>query len=303
MSDAFVVGGEWLRCALHAHTTRSDGELAPDALAAHYARAGYDVLAITDHWRRTEAACDGLLVVPSAELNAVLPEGRDGHLLAFGIDAEPAELGGEYADLARTAAWIRERGGVAYLAHPYWSGLAPGAVELSSDVAGVEVYNAGCELEIGRGLSGVHWDELLDAGTRCLAIATDDSHHPGFDSDLAWVWLRAEERSAGAVLDALARGTFYSSAGPRVFAVGRDRDAVEVACSPCRSVLLLGGRMRGSAAHAGRLPYCYGSRVLARADDGSLTRVRLAVPAGATYVRVEVEDAAGRKAWTNPLWL
>jgi hypothetical protein len=303
MSDAFVVGGEWLRCALHAHTTRSDGELAPDALAAHYARAGYDVLAITDHWRRTDAAADGLLVLPSAELNAVLPEGRDGHVLAFGVDAEPAELGRERADLAGTAAWIRACGGVAYLAHPYWSGLAAGALELPADVAGVEVYNAGCELEVGRGLSGVHWDGLLDAGTRCLAIATDDSHHPGFDSDLAWVWLRAGERSADAVLEALARGTFYSSAGPRVFGVERDGDAVEVACSPCRSVLLLAGRTRGSAAHAGRLPYCYGSRVLARADDGALTRVRLDVPAGAAYVRVEVADMAGRKAWTNPLWL
>ena len=55
MVETFAREGEWLRCALHAHSTRSDGELAPDALAAHYARAGYDVLAITDHWRRTEA--------------------------------------------------------------------------------------------------------------------------------------------------------------------------------------------------------------------------------------------------------
>jgi hypothetical protein len=46
--DPFVAEGEWLRCALHAHTTRSDGELAPEALAAHYARAGYDVLAMVE---------------------------------------------------------------------------------------------------------------------------------------------------------------------------------------------------------------------------------------------------------------
>src|ERR687898_3419191 len=106
MADTFAGGGEWLRCALHAHTTRSDGELDPGALAAHYARAGYDVLAITDHWRRTEAASDGLLVLPSAELNCVLADGRDGHVLAFGIDEEPAPLGEEYGDLTRTAEWI-----------------------------------------------------------------------------------------------------------------------------------------------------------------------------------------------------
>ena len=82
MLQTFEQPGEWLRCALHAHTTRSDGELAPEALAAHYARAGYDVLAITDHWRLTDAESTELLVVPSSELNCILPESRDGHVLA-----------------------------------------------------------------------------------------------------------------------------------------------------------------------------------------------------------------------------
>ena len=45
--------GPWLRCALHAHTTNSDGEVAPRTLVKHYERAGYDVLAITDHWFRS----------------------------------------------------------------------------------------------------------------------------------------------------------------------------------------------------------------------------------------------------------
>ncbi|MGH3104553.1 MAG: PHP domain-containing protein [Gaiellaceae bacterium] len=302
MGDPFAAGGEWLRCALHAHTTRSDGELAPEALAAHYARAGYDVLAITDHWRRTEAASDGLLVIASAELNCILPAARDGHVLAYGIDAEPAELGREYADLARTADWVEEHGGIAYLAHPYWSGVAPGGLDLPANVFGIEVYNGGCELEIGRGLSSVHWDELLDAGQRCFAIATDDSHHPGFDSDLAWAWVRTEERTRDAVLDALRRGAFYSSTGPLVRGVDVDGEAVEVRCSPCRSVTLLAGKTEGAAAHAGRLPYCHRGRVLDRAEDGAITRARLDVPLGARYLRIELADRDGRKAWTNPVW-
>lgn len=300
--DPFSEAGEWLRCALHAHSTRSDGELAPDALAAHYARAGYDVLAITDHWRRTEAAADGLLVIASAELNCVLPEARDGHVLAFGIDAEPAELGTEYADLARTADWVEEHGGVAYLAHPYWTGVTPGDLDLPANVQGIEVYNAGCELEIGRGLASVHWDEVLEARQRCLAIATDDSHHPGFDSDLAWAWVRAEERTREAVLEALRRGAFYSSTGPAVRGLDVDRHAVEVRSSPCRSVFLVGGKSQGAAAHAGRLPYCHRSRVLERADDGSITRARLEIPLEARHFRIEVVDREARKAWTNPVW-
>ena len=296
--------GQWLRCALHAHTTSSDGELAPRGLAEHYARAGYDVLAITDHWARTDAEPVGdLLVIPSVELNCILPEARDGHVLGFGISCEPAELaalGAEYADLARTADWIVEHGGVAYLAHPYWTGAVPGRLELPANVAGIEVFNAGCELEVGRGLSAVHWDELLGAGRLCPAIATDDSHHPGFDSDHAWTWVRAGGHSAAAVLAALATGSFYSSNGPALHDVRRDGDAVEVRCSPCRAVTLVSGKSMGSAVNAGRLGYRHGGAVLATDDTGLVTSARLEIPPAASHTRVEVTDAFGRKAWANP---
>src|SRR5712691_3087962 len=113
--DKPLVGdGTWLRCALHAHTTRSDGELSPDELVRHYERAGFDVLAITDHWVRTEApSTDGLLVVPSSELSCALPGEADGHLLAFGIDVDPLEFVRTRPDLAGAAAWVAEHGGVA----------------------------------------------------------------------------------------------------------------------------------------------------------------------------------------------
>src|SRR5437762_10769456 len=84
-------GSVWLRCALHAHTTNSDGELAPDLLGRHYEWAGYDVLAITDHWVRTdERSTRKLLVIPSTELNATAggPE-HDAHVLALGVEADP----------------------------------------------------------------------------------------------------------------------------------------------------------------------------------------------------------------------
>jgi hypothetical protein len=294
--------GDWLRCALHAHTTNSDGELAPRALARHYERAGYDVLAITDHWHRSEApSSERLLVLPGAELNCLLPDDCDGHVLALGIEGDPAELAGERHDLATTAAWITGAAGVAYLAHPYWTGAAPGRLELSEAVCGIEVYNAGCELEVGRGLSSVHWDELLVAGRLCPAIAADDSHHPGFDSDLAWTWVRAE-RTRESVLEALRSGCFYASSGPLLSEVSLDAGRVVVRCSPCSSVTLLTGRSSGAAVHAGRLGYRYGADVLEHSPDGLITAARLDLPEIAPYARLEVVDPAGRRAWTNPLW-
>jgi hypothetical protein len=302
-SDPFAATGKWLRCALHAHTKRSDGELSPEGLVSHYERAGFDVLAITDHWVRTEApSTDRLLVVPSSELSCLLPGDGDGHLLAFGIDEDPLEFVRTRPDLADAAAWVGEHGGVAYLAHPYWTGAPASGLSLCDGVAGLEVYNAGCELEVGRGLSTVHWDDLLERGGRYFGIATDDSHHADFDSGFAWVWVRVAERSQEAVLDALASGSFYSSTGPLVHELRVEDGSVEVVCSPCQRVTLCTGPRRGSSVSAGRFGYRYAGEILSGADEEEITRARLEWPAGSHYGRLELVDSYGRKAWTNPLW-
>ena len=305
MTEPWTSDGEWLRCALHAHTTRSDGELAPRELVAHYARAGYDVLVITDHWKITaHESMDDLLVVSGVELNCILPGGRDGHVLGLGVSRDEDDLRSlalEHADLGATANWIEAHGGIAFLAHPYWTGVAPDALELPANVVGLEVYNAGCELEVGRGLSAVHWDDLLERGRLCPAIATDDSHHPAYDSDLAWTWVKSETRSQTAALEALAAGRHYSSTGPRLHEVRLDGDAVEVHCSPCRSVTLVSRPGTGAAVNAGRLGYRFKGRALECDDDGAIVRARLDVPPSARHVRVEVTDASGKRAWANPL--
>jgi hypothetical protein len=294
--------GDWLQGALHTHTSNSDGELAPHALARHYGRAGYDVVALTDHWHRSEApSSPELVVLPGVELSCALPGGRNGHVLGLGIEREPTELEGERRDLGEIGDWIVAAGGVAFLAHPYWTGVRPGELELPPSVTGIEVYNAGCELEIGRGLSSVHWDSLLEDGRLCFALATDDSHHPGFDSDRAWTWIRAE-RTRESVLDALRRGGFYGSAGPLIHDVELGDGHVVVRCSPARSVTLLMGASAGTAVNAGRLGYRHGAEILETTADDWIVAARLDLPDTAPFARLEVVDAAGRRAWTNPLW-
>lgn len=304
MSDPWTAAGEWLRCALHAHTTSSDGELAAGALVKHYERAGYDVLAITDHWVRTEeASTDRLLVIPSAELNAQAggPE-HDAHVLALGIASDPEAPETEFSGLPETVAWIEQAGGVPYLAHTYWSGLRTDQFEDCPGLVGIEVYNAGCELEVGRGDASLHWDEALERGRPLLAIATDDSHHPGFDSGFAWVWARCADRSQEAMLDALRTGSLYSSTGPAIHDVTVDDEGVVVRCSPGSSVTLYCGRTKGARVNAGRLGYQHNGRVLEADDDGAITAVRLERPQRARYGRIEVAGRSGGKAWTNPLW-
>jgi hypothetical protein len=297
--------GIWLKCALHAHTTNSDGDLAPDKLVRHYEWAGYDVLAITDHWVRTaERSTRKTLVIPSVELNAWCggPE-QDAHVLAFGVDADPEIPENEFAPLAEVVSWIDANGGVPYLAHTYWSGLRTEQWETCPGLLGIEVWNSGCELETGRGDSTIHWDEALERGRGFFALAADDSHHPAFDSGFAWTMVRAAEKTREAVLAALRAGSFYGSTGPAIDSVVVDDATVTVECSPAASVTLVCSRARGARANAGRLGYPKDAEILARDASDLITGVRFERPWEVPYGRIEIADTGGRRAWTNPLWI
>lgn len=302
MASPFETEGAFLRCALHAHTTSSDGQLPPDKLVRHYDWAGYDVLAITDHWVRTaEPGTRTLLVIPSAELNAEAPDrANDAHVLALGVDADPVPPEGNFAPLQEVVDWIGGNGGVSYLAHTYWSGLRTEQWWNTDGLSGIEVWNSGCELELGRGDASLHWDEALEHGRPFLALATDDSHYPGFDSGFAWTWVRAE-KTQEAILEALRTGAFYSSTGPTIHGLELGDGEIVVRSSPAQSVTLYSGRWRGARANAGRLGYPNRSEILERDDNELITAVRLQRPYDPPYVRIEVCDERGRKAWTNPL--
>jgi predicted metal-dependent phosphoesterase TrpH len=304
LPQPFAADGVWLRSALHAHTTNSDGDLPPDKLVAHYERAGYDVLAITDHWVRTDArSTRRLIVIPSAELNAQAGSRYDdAHVLAFGIATDPVPPENEFAGMDETVKWILDAGGIPYLAHPTWSGLRAEQYEKVEGLAGIEIWNTGCELELGRGNASAQWDEVLEKGRLLWGVASDDSHHPGFDSRRAWTWVRAVERSAEAVLAALRNGMFYSSTGPLIHALEVDAERVVVRTSPVATVTLYAGRRSGARVTTGQESWENNASVLEYTDDGLVTACELRVPWPAPYGRVEVADSACGRAWTNPLW-
>jgi hypothetical protein len=144
---------------------------------------------------------------------------------------------------------------------------------------------------------------VLERGRLCFGIATDDSHHPGYDSALAWVWARCRKRSPEAVLAALREGSFYSSTGPEIRELTVGDETIEIRCSPAQSVTLLAGRAKGARVNAGASGYVYRGEVLESDEAGQITAARLERPRRAPYGRLEIEDGQGRTAWTNPLWI
>jgi 3',5'-nucleoside bisphosphate phosphatase len=90
---------------LQSHSDRSDGALAPAEVVRHAARAGVELLALTDHdtvdgvGEALDAARrEGLRLVPAAELSAVYEDEEDLHVLGYGIDHGDAALRERLAD-------------------------------------------------------------------------------------------------------------------------------------------------------------------------------------------------------------
>jgi hypothetical protein len=317
VGNPFAAEGQWLKSAMHTHTKRSDGDLDPPAHVLHHEWMGFDVCVITDHWTLTsEPSTEHLLVIQGAEL-AADPLGKDRYteILAIGITDIPEDPGGDKAhwgpvdnyyfktfpDLSAAGRHISAQGGVSFIAHPYWSGLPLEVLLEAENIEGIELFNSSAERENGRGDSSYMWDLTLEAGKGFSGFATDDCHYPGFDIGGAWTMVRAAERSEQAFMDALRRGHTYASSGPVIHDVQVDGDAVEVRCSPARSVVLMSRYETGWAVRADTRNRQEDARILERDDAGLIVRASFRPPMALPYRRLVIEDPSGGKAWTNPL--
>jgi predicted metal-dependent phosphoesterase TrpH len=292
---AFATPGRFWKGNIHTHSTASDGVRAPEAVCATYREAGYDFLALTDHFMAKYGfpivdtrpfRRPGFTTILGAELHAPATAlGETWHILAVGLPADfapllPGETGPALA--ARAAA----AGAFVAIPHPGWYALTAEDAATLPGAHAVEVYNHTSQLRTERG-DGVYLaDQLLAGGRRIGLIAVDDAHFACMDAFGGWVMVKAEANEPEALLDALKAGRYYATQGPLIHDVAWDAETVEITCTAAASVMVLG---RGSRAAQSVAP--------------GQTRVRLphaALKAGG-FARVVVADAAGRRAWTNPV--
>jgi hypothetical protein len=178
-------------------------------------------------------------------------------------------------------------GGLAFIAHPYWSGLHTEDVLALRNHVGLEVYNHTCYRGIGKGNSAIHWDVMLARGGAALGIAVDDSHGHYDDYLGGWVCVRAQELTPESVLTAVRSGAFYASSGPDIYDF-RIADGKAIArCSPAQAMNFICANSRGKS--------------MWRDDDTLFSEAEVELTGRERYVRLEVVDARGRIAWSNPL--
>ncbi len=303
--NVFTDPGQFYRGNLHTHSTRSDGVLDPKEVCRRYQAEGYDFIALTDHFiglfsypiTDTSAFRNArFTTILGAELHTgSMQNGHLWHLLSVGLPTDftppdapnfrPVKGSESAAEIAQRA---RDAGAFVAIAHPHWSGLTEADARSITAAHAVETYNHGCAVDNDRGEGFLTLEHLLNEGRRLNLIATDDAHFNTPDHFGGWVMVKAIENTPEALLDALKAGAFYSSTGPEINDIRISKDHIEVECTPVVNILVQGQgspmtSLRGEAMSKGQV---------------SLERL-----ASSPWIRITIIDRAGKRAWSNPIWI
>lgn len=287
-TNAFEQPGQWYRGNTHSHSTESDGKLPVADRFAAYREAGYDFLVLTDHRKVNDVAAHStsdFLAISGSEVHPSNPYGgATYHIVAINIH-EPVNCAKMHPNAVIED--IKAQGGEAVLCHPYWCGHTILDYLPLRGYFAVEVYNDTC-MGIGKGFSEQAWDDLLDRGGPVLGIAADDSHGTEHDCFHGWIMVKAQELTLEGIMAALRTGAFYSTLGPEIIDINLANNEISVECSAAQSIVFKSECSRGR-------------RILAPERE-LLTEATYSIPADTKYVRVEVTDETGKKAWSNPFF-
>jgi hypothetical protein len=302
--QAFAKPGRFYRGNLHTHSTVSDGVLEPGEVCRRYADAGYDFICMSDHFvgqygypvtDTTGHRTNRFTTILGAEVHTHrMRNGEMWHILAVGLPVgfEPSgqesfqvtETGESGPELAQRCV---DAGAFVAIAHPEWNGLTPADGRMIESAHAVEIYNHGCHVECDRGYGISVYDTLLSEGWRLTCCATDDAHFRGPDHFGGWVMVKAEANDPEALLATLKAGEYYASTGPEIHDFQIEGDKVVIECSPADHIIAMG------------------ADAAARVEHGSeMTRAELPLERfrKGGWVRAAVHDAAGKRAWSNPIW-
>jgi len=285
--NPFKKKGNWYKGNLHLHTTNSDGTYTPKKICNLYKEAEYDFVSITDHNKVTEVKelPPSFLLISGAELN------KDNfHVVALGLKKEFSVEKFSYQEIIDE---IHRRKAYPIIAHPYWSGFSSSDLLKLKDYIGIEIYNNTCEKAKGKGYSLVQWDEILQKGRRILGFASDDTHHKPDkyredDALGSFIMVKATSLSERSILNSIKKGYFYSSTGPIIENIEISKNTIYIKTSPVKHIDFVALTFKGSRFS--------GKKKL-------LKEIEYKINEQEQYIRIEITDTKGKKAWTNPVYI
>ena len=277
----------------HAHTTLSDGRRTPEEVKKLFSESGYDFLVISDHWHTVPTEkYEKMLVLSGMEFDYMFPTQALHVVAVFPNEQAARGFARGQMDHQLLIDTINARGGAAIVAHPAWSLNTPEFLKSLKGVCAVEVYNS---------FSGEPWNApradaslLLDvaAANGCVfsQVAADDCHFYEGEECKSYIMLQTEELTPEGVIAALRAGSFYASQGPEILDAEIVGDELIVRTSPVRTCTF-----------ASNLVWVEGRCHVGENMTEHVCPLHRAE--GETYIRCEVTDELGRKAWLSPVKL
>ena len=281
---------KWYKGNTHIHSTASDGGKTVEELDDLYSGAGYDFLFRTDHWECSDFKNYPenlkLLWIDGVEYDARDKDKALYHIVLLGnnVKVNPGMAIQEAINEGR------EKDAIIIFAHPGWSGnTTENAVRYDFD--GVEIFNYTTDRTNGKSCGAAHLEQMLLKNPATLAFAADDTHlREGIDPfwNGGWIVVNAEKCTAKSVRNAIKQGNYYSTIGPAFDDIRIKDNMIYVKTSPAKIIRLIGPEYLCD---------------MVRDDNNALTEHSFKIPEEWPYVYIEIEDANGKRAWTNNLFI
>lgn len=314
--------GNVYKANLHCHTKETDsgaGYTTPMQIKDLYKANGYQIVAFTDHNKltyREELNEEGFLALPGFEAMWNDPESlKIYHFNCFpkhrGVKEAyfPLDLEFRLENVNKLIEHYVQNDYLVMYNHPAASfhGSARHETEDYLGLCGIfamEIYNNIVEKINRTGGSDLYYDALLRSGRKLWAVAADDNHSGWENLDFppdspyskymgGFVMIKAKELNQESVIKALENGDFYACAGkngvaPQIHRMYIEGNVFHADFTPVKSVYLKNS--------VWQCPH-----QLSSCDD--ITHVEFQIDPSWTYIRLEIIDSDGCRAYGNPYFL
>ena len=326
--------GNFYKANLHAHSNLSDGRLSPAEMKAAYKERGYSVLCITDHElliNHADLNDPDFLMLTGYELSVTEPADPRGwpftktcHMnfysprqeytkyVCFSPDhyndhmresLNEADIPEETYKRTYTPECITEMVRMAHEAgflcsynHPDWSLETDAQYLKYKGFDMMELHNHGCAV-VGLDEDNAWvYDQMLRAGRRLAASATDDNHnglpidHPQTGSFGGYVWIKAPSLDYEDIWNALRYGDFYAcTGGPEIESLTLEDGVVTLKCAPARQISMQTARRIAPSVRG--------------TDDAPVTEFSYELTGEEEYIRFTVTGTDGHRSQTRAYFI